>query len=84
MFTSSESVVLQGSSLTFVYGPVVKRVHEVVVAFQDDTELRTRPIEGPPEFDVNFYVVGIRGTVLPRSVRALDAEDQVVGTVTRE
>jgi hypothetical protein len=84
MFTSSESVAFQGSSLTFVYGPVVKRVHEVVVAFQDDTELRTRPIEGPPEFDVNFYVVGIRGTVLPRSVRALDAEDQLVGTVTRE
>lgn len=80
-YFSSSSFSAPDSRWTFVYGAVVKPVAEVTVSFSDGTTLRTKPIEGPPGFEVNFYVVGVRGTPPLATVRALDREGTVLGTV---
>jgi hypothetical protein len=82
-FRSSEEGP-QGPEVTFVYGPVVKRVAEVSISFNDGTTIRTRPIAGPPGFEVNFYVVGVRGTARVATVQALDRRGDVLGTVVSE
>lgn len=70
-----------GPGTTFIYGSVIEPVSEVVVSFRDGTTLRTRPIEGPPGYEVDFYVVGVRGTPLPDRVVALDREGRVLHVV---
>jgi hypothetical protein len=64
-----------------VYGPVVKRVAEVSISFSDGTTIRTSPIEGSPGFEVNFYVVGVRGTAQVTAVQALDRGGDMLETV---
>jgi hypothetical protein len=80
VFRSSEGGP-QGPEVTFVYGPVVKRVAEVSISFSDGTTIRTSPIEGSPEFEVDFYVVGVRGTAQVTAVRALDRGGDILETV---
>jgi hypothetical protein len=80
VFRSSEEGP-QGPEVTFVYGPVVKRVAEVSISFSDGTTIRTSPISGSPGFEVDFYVVGVRGTARVSTVLALDRGGNILGTV---
>lgn len=80
VFRSSEEGP-QGPEVTFVYGPVVRRVAEVSISFDDGTTIQTKPIAGPPGFEVDFYVVGVRGTARVTAVRALDQGGDILVTV---
>jgi hypothetical protein len=77
VFTTSEEKA-EGPGVRFVYGAVTKDAAEVVVSFNDGTDVRAEPIEGPPGFGVDFYVVGIRGTARLVSVQALDRRGKVL------
>lgn len=68
------------AGVTFVYGPVVKRAVDLEVEFGDGTILQTTPIDGPPGFRVDFYLVGVRGTPRVDSVRVLDAQGRLLET----
>jgi hypothetical protein len=71
----------EGRRMSFVYGPAEKRVAEVAISFTNGTTLRATVIEGPPKYEANFYIVGVRGTARPTIVRALDRRGAVLGTV---
>lgn len=71
----------KGPEMSFVYGPAEKRVAEVAVRFTDGTTLRATLIDGPPGFEANFYIVGVRGTARPITIQAVDRHGAVVGMV---
>jgi len=72
----------EGSGTSFVYGQVAPIVSEVIVSFSDSTVLSTHPIDLPPRYDVDFYIVGVTGTLQVDSVRALDENGRVLEEVT--